>query len=226
LPGCTHSLRSVVLGRLYSDILKRIMTVYSDGIGTLVLFFGLLASGAILLAELVFLAFGRFRQARNIFGWWSACAAGYVAMTIAVSLLTPQAIVNPGQAYCNDNWCISIRNVTRTQLEHDIAFRVDARVFSDANSTVRTSGKGVLLYLVDEHNRHFPLIADPAATPFDIELNPGQAVNTSLTFFAAADARPLFLKIDWPGNRLVKFLVKFAIGNDRSLLHQPTLLRV
>src|SRR5580700_2678428 len=95
------------------------MTVYSDGMGTLVFFFGLLASSAILLTELVFLALGRFRQARNIFRWWSACAVGYVAMTIAVSLLTPQAIVNPGQSYCNDNWCISIRSVTRTQLGQD-----------------------------------------------------------------------------------------------------------
>jgi hypothetical protein len=202
------------------------MNVYSDGMGTLVFFFGLLASGAILLTELVFLALGRFRQARNIFRWWSACALGYVAVTIAVSLLTPQAIVNPGQSYCNDNWCISIRSVTKTQLGQDIAYNADARIFSDLNSTVKTSGQGVSLYLVDEHNRRFPLIADPAVTPFDIELNPGQAVNTSLTFLAAADAQRLFLRVDWPGNRLVKFLVKFVIGNDRSLLHRPTLLGV
>src|SRR5437762_3063689 len=136
------------------------MTVYSDGIGMLVFFFGVLASGAILLTELVFLAFGRFRQARQICGWWSASAAGYVAMTIAVSLLTPQAIVNPGQSYCNDNWCISIRSVTRTQLGHDIAVKADARVFTD-DATV-TRGIKPSLYLVDEHHRHFPLIADPA----------------------------------------------------------------
>jgi hypothetical protein len=202
------------------------MTVYSDGIGTLVFFFGLLASGAILVTELVFLTLGRFRQARNILGWWSACAAGYVAMTIAVSLLTPQAIVNFGQSYCNDNWCISIRSVTRTLRGHDIAYAVDVRVFSDVNSTVKTSGRGVSSYLVDENNRRFPGIADPAVTPFDIELSPGQSVSTALTFLAPADAQQLFLKIDWPGSRLVKFLVKFVIGNDRSLLHRPTLLRV
>jgi hypothetical protein len=202
------------------------MTVYSDGIGTLVFFFGLLASGAILLTALVLQALGRFRRARNIFGWWSACAAGYVAMTVAVSLLTPRAIVNPGESYCNDNWCISIRSVTKAQLAQGIAYKADVRVFSDANSTVVTSGKGVSLYLVDEHDRHFPLMADPAVTPFDIELKPGRSVNTSLTFLAAADAQQLFLKVDWPGNRLVKFLVKFVVGNDRSLLHRRTLLRV
>jgi hypothetical protein len=136
------------------------MTAYSDGIGTLVFFGVVLASGAILLTDLVFLALGRFRQARNIFRWWSAGAAGYVAMTIAVSLLTPQAIVNPGQSYCNDNWCISIRSVTRTQVGHDIAVKADARVFTD-DTTITLGNKGASLYLVDEHNRRFPLIADP-----------------------------------------------------------------
>jgi hypothetical protein len=201
------------------------MTVYSDGLGTLVFFFGLLASGAILLTDLVFLALGRFRQAGNIFRWWSVCAAGYVALTVAVSLLTPQAIVNPGQSYCNDNWCISIRSVTKRQLAHDIAVKADARVFTD-ETNVKQSIKGASLYLVDEHNRRFPLIADPAVTPFDTELNPGQSLDTTLTFLAAPDAQRLFLKIDWGGDGLVKFLVKFVIGNDRSLLHRPTLLRV
>jgi hypothetical protein len=202
------------------------MTVYSDGIGTLVFFLVVLASGAILLTDLVFLALGRFRQARNIFRWWSACAAGYVAMTIAVSLLTPQAIVNRGQSYCNDNWCISIRSVTRTQLGHDIAVKADASVFTD-DATATLGNKGASLYLVDEHNRRFPLIADPAVTAvFESELNPGQPLDTTLTFLAPADVQQLFLKIDWPGNRLVKVLVKFVMGNDRSLLHRPTLLRV
>jgi hypothetical protein len=209
----------------HRDILKPIMTVYSDGFGTLVFFFGLLASAAILLTAVVFLALGRFRQARNMVRWWGVCAAGYVAMTIAFSLLTPQAIVNPGQSYCNDNWCISIRSVTKTQFGHDIAVKADARVFTD-ETNVKQSVKGVSLYLVDEHNRRFPLITDPAVTPFDTELNPGQSLDTTLTFLAAPDAQQLFLKIDWGGDGLVKFLVKFVIGNDRSLLHRPTLLRV
>jgi hypothetical protein len=218
-----HSLRR--LRRLYRDTFERIMTVYSDGFGTLVFFGVVLASGAILLTALSFLALGRFRQARSIFRWWSVCAAGYVAMTIAVSLLTPQAIVNPGQSYCNDDWCISIRSVTKTQAAHDIAYKAYARIFTD-DTSVKQSIKGASLYLIDEHNRRFPLIADPAVTPFDTVLDPGQSLDTTLTFLAAPDAQQLFLKIDWGGNRLVKFLVKFVIGNDRSLLHRPTLLRV
>jgi hypothetical protein len=202
------------------------MTVYSDGLGTMLFFVVLLASGAVLLADLVFVALGRFHEARTIFQWWTACAVGYVAMTMAVSLLTPQAIVNPGQAYCNDNWCISIRSVTRTQLAHETVYRAEARIFSDVNSTVKTSGKGLSLYLLDEHNRRFPLFADRTVTPFDVELNPGQSVDTSLTFHTPADAQQLYLKVDWPGNRLVNVLVKFVIGNDRSLFHRPTLLRV
>jgi hypothetical protein len=200
------------------------MTVNSDGFGTMVFFLGVLASGATLLTALVFLALGRFRPARNIVKWWGACVAGYVAITIAVSLLTPQAIVNPGQSYCNDNWCISIQSVTKTQLAHDIVYHVDSRIFN--TNTVKNNARGASLYLVDEHSRRFPLITDSAGTPLGVELNPGQSVNTSLTFLAAADAQQLLLKIDWGGSRLVKTLVNFVVENDRSLLHRPTLLRV
>jgi hypothetical protein len=202
------------------------MIVHSDGIGTLVLFLGLLASGAILLTTLVFLACGPFRQAKNIFRWWRYCAVGYATLTIAVSLLTPQTIVNPGESYCEDIWCISIQTVSKTQLGHAIAYKAGVRLFSDAN-TVKTSARGASLYLVDEHNRRFSLFPDSTVPPFDIELNPGQSVNTSLTFSTAPDAQQLFLRVDWPNrSRLVKFLVKFAIGNDSSLFHRPTLLRV
>ena len=202
------------------------MIVHSDGMGTPVFFFALLASGAILLVVIGFLASGRFRAARNVFLCWSASALGYIAMTIAVSLLTPQAIVNPGQSYCVDIWCISIQGVTKTQVAADIAYKAEGRLFSDAN-TVKTSAKGASLYLVDERSRRFPLIADAEAIPFNIELNPGQSVNTSLTFLAAADAQRLFLKVDLLNrSRLAKFLTKFVIGNDSSLLHRPTLLRV
>lgn len=166
---------------------------------------------------------GRFRRAKGIFRWWTACVTGYIAMTIAVSLLTPQAIVSPT---ANDNWCFSVRSVTKTPLANAVVYKVDARISSDVNSTVRTSSNGASVYLIDAHGRHFSMSAEPPVRPFDIELDPGQSVNTSLTFLAAPDAQQLFLRIDWPGNRFVKVLVKFVIGNDRSLFHRPTLLRV
>jgi hypothetical protein len=60
--------------------------------------------------------------------------------------------------------------------------------------------------------------------PFDVPLNPGQSVSTSLTFTTKADARQLFLTGDT--GREPPFWVRLYFGNDDSLLHKRTLLRV
>jgi hypothetical protein len=163
-----------------------------------------------------------FRLAGKILGWWAVCAAGYTALTVAVSLLLPQKIVNPGQSYCVDSWCIGIQNVTKTALGQNVAYKADIRIFSDLNRGT-TSAKGVSVYLGDERGRRFPLVPDPSATPFDTELSPKQSIDTSLTFLVAADAQHLYLGGDGPRPLWIS---KFFIGDDSAWLHRPTLIRV
>lgn len=198
------------------------MIVHSDAIGSMVFFLVMVLSAVTLVIVLMCLPGREFRLAGRILAWWGAAAAAYTLLTIAVSLLLPQKIVNPGQSYCVDIWCISIQNVTTTPRDGNTLYRADVRIFSDANS-VKVSARGVSLYLTDERGRHFPLIPDPSVTPFDVELNPGQSVNTSLTFLAAADARHLYLGGDGP--RPI-WISKFFIGDDSAFLHRPTLIRV
>ena len=197
------------------------MIVHSDAIGSMVFFFVMAGSALTLVVLLMCLAGREFRFAGKVFGWWSACFVAYTALTMTVSLLLPQKIVNPGQSYCVDSWCIGIQNVTKTARGQDVAYKADVRIFSDLNRGT-TSAKGASLYLVDERGRRFPLIPDPSVTPFDVELNPGQSVNTSLSFLVAADARQLALKGDGPG----LWITKFFIGDDSAWLHRPTLIRV
>ena len=78
--------------------------------------------------------------------------------------------------------------------------------------------------LVDERGRRFPLVQDLSVIPFDVSLDPGQLVKTSLTFVAAADARQLFLTGDTGG--APPFWVRLYLGSDDSLLYKRTLLRV
>ena len=197
------------------------MIVHSDAVGSMVFFFVMAGTALMAVVALIALAGGEFRFAGKVAAWWGKLAAGYAVLTMAVSLMLPQKVVNPGQSYCIDIWCISIQNVAKTPVEQDVIYRADVRIFSDAN-TVKVSAKGVSLYLADERGRRYPLIPDPAVTPFDVELGPQQSVNTSLTFRVAADAKQLFLKGD--GKSL--WISKFFIGDDSALLHRPTLLRV
>ena len=75
---------------------------------------------------------------------------------------------------------------------------------------------------MDERGRRFPMVKDPSVIPFDLSLDPGQSVNTSLTFVTPADARELFLTVDSP----LVWGARLCVACDGSLLHKPTLLRV
>jgi hypothetical protein len=197
------------------------MIVHSDAVGSMVFFFVMVFSALTLVIALMALVGGKFRFAAKLVGWWGACIAAYTALTIAVSLLLPQKVVNPGQSYCIDSWCIGIQNVTKTEAGQNVACKAQVRIFSDLNSGT-TSAKGATLYVVDERNRQFPMVPDPSVTPFDIELSPKQSVETTLTFLVAPDARQLSLRGDGP----TLWITKFFIGDDSAWLHRPTLIRV
>ena len=197
------------------------MIVHSDAVGSMVFFFVMVGSALTLVVLLMCLAGREFRFASKILGWWSAFALAYTALTIALSLLLPQKVVNPGQSYCVDSWCIGVQNVTKTPLNQNIVYKADVRIFSDLNSGT-TSAKGAWLYLVDERGRRFPVLPDPSAIPFDTELSPHQSVDTTLTFQVAADAKQLTLMGDGP----TLWITKFFIGDDSAWLHRPTLIRV
>jgi len=99
------------------------MIVHSDAVGSMVFFFVMVISALMLLAVLMCLPGREFRFAGKILGWWSAGFLAYATLTIIVSLLLPQKVVNPGQSYCVDSWCIGIQNVTKTALGQDVAYR-------------------------------------------------------------------------------------------------------
>ncbi len=182
-------------------------------------------AGAVILAlaSAAQLASGKSRRAAKTLLASAALAAIYTLAVIAVSLLTPQKIVSAGDSYCVDIWCIGIDGVSPKPFGQEIVYNVDVRIFSDANRA-KTSAKGASLYLLDERGRRFPLVQDPSVIPFDVNLDPGQSVKTSLTFVAAADARQLFLTGDSRGEP--PFWVRLYFGSDGSLLHKRTLLRV
>ena len=197
------------------------MVIHSDSfVGVMLPFVVALAVVILVLTSAGMLAFGNFRGMARTLRAFVGLVAVYVVVLIAVSLLPPQKIGRAGQAYCMDIWCIGIEKVSPMPARNEIAYKVDVRLFSDA-STVKTSFKGFSLFLVDERGRRFPMVKDPSVIPFDLSLDPGQSVNTSLTFVTPADARELFLTVDSP-----PFWVEsLCFACDGSLLQKPTLLR-
>jgi hypothetical protein len=197
--------------------------IHSDStLSAIAAFLVLLAFGSLILLSVLGAVRGRFRRALKLLVIAVGSLAVYTAAVMVVSLASPQKIVDIGDSYCYDNWCIAIEKVNATPQGNHVTYRTEVRIFSDANG-VQTSARGASIYLVDERGRRFPLVDDPAVTPLDTELAPHQAVRTSLTFVAASDTRQLFLTGDSGSWSLVPAL---GLGNDASLLHKRTLLRV
>jgi hypothetical protein len=152
----------------------------------------------------------------------------YLLIVLIVSFLTPQRIINIGDSYCMDIWCIGVEGVNTVPRGPEVVFKIDVRIFSDAN-TVKTSAKGANVYLLDERGRRFELISDPSVIPFDTPLDPQQSIQTTLTFAVAADAQHLFLPCSYHhigDEASVPFWVKLYFGGDANFQHKRTMLRV
>ena len=197
------------------------MIVHSDAVGSMVFFLVMVGLGPDAGCGAHVLGGREFRLAGKILGWWSVLCLAYTALTIAVSLLLPQKVVNPGQSYCVDSWCIGVQNVTKTPLGQNVAYKADVRIFSDLNSGT-TSAKGASLYLVDERGRRFPLIPDPSAIPFDIAAESSPVRGHLADLPSRRRCAAAFPKGDGPN----LWITKFFIGDDSAWLHRPTLIRV
>jgi len=163
----------------------------------------------------------KFRTAASVAKTTLSVMVVWVIAVSLVSLLTPQTIVRVGDNYCEEIRCIGIDKV---------------RVEPKEPETVYDQG------------RRFPLIGDPAVIPYDTYLDPGQKIQTTLTFVAASDARQLFLTFRprskaegaklpavgktppaWatlPFGLLGAWFYVASPGRDDAPLHKPTVLRV
>ena len=157
------------------------MIVHSDAIGSMVFFLVMLVSALMLMAALMCLPGREFRLAGKIVGWWGAGAAAYTALTIVVSLLLPQKIVNPGQSYCVDIWCISVQNVTKTLAGQDVAYK-DRRPHLQRCGQRKDQRQGGVAVSGGRARQALSVGPRSFVIPFDTELSPKQSVDTTLTF--------------------------------------------
>jgi hypothetical protein len=146
----------------------------------------------------------------------------YLAALVLVSLLTPRTIVNIGDGYCWDLWCIGIQQVNATPSGQNILYTAEVRIFSDANRVPTHREKG-FLYVVDDRGRRFDILQSaPGVPPMDIAVSPHEAVRTWLSFVAPSNARKLYLT----GDHVAAPWVYLCFGSDISPLHRRALVRV
>ncbi|HEY6339882.1 MAG TPA: hypothetical protein VIY49_00190 [Bryobacteraceae bacterium] len=164
-------------------------------------------------------------------GQWAHCASilkrlamgvvAYLALGLIVGIAAPQRILNVGDPWCFDDWCLSVENVRRTAAGPDDVYRVSLRIFSRAKR-VSQRAKGAWIYLIDPHGHRFEPQPDPAAVPLDVRLDPGESVTTSRTFRVPADAIGLGLITGHGG----PYCWSPIIGETGCLFHKPTMVRL
>jgi hypothetical protein len=184
---------------------------------SILLLVGLLASAVTLVTVVALCLRAQFRRAGRIVFRWAACAAAYAAILLLTAMLPNASALKTGVPYCDDDLCMIVRSVSATPGPAGVTYRFAIRLFTRANQGTR-SAKGATAYLTDQRNRRFPPVYDPSAIPFDVAIEPGQSVSTSLTFTVPADAHALVFGV---GVDRIQY-ASFIIGNG-DLLHHPRL---
>jgi hypothetical protein len=178
---------------------------------------GLLGSAVTLITVVAFCLRLEFRRATRVAFRWGICAATYTAMLVAAAMTPHESALKTGTPYCDDDLCMSVESISRMPEPAGSSYRLGIRLFTRANYGPRST-KGSSVYLTDERNRRFLPVYDPAATPFDVQLEPGEYISTSLTFHIPSEAHTLAFAARMHRIQYASFI----IGNG-DLLHNPRL---
>jgi hypothetical protein len=182
-----------------------------------------LASAGVLLIAGFSLMRGRFRRALSLLGGLALGLTLYVGLIVAVSLLASPRELAFGENRCFDDWCIAVEDVSRTSSATGATYTATLRLSNRARR-VSQRENGIVVFLQDASGWRFSAAADPAAAPFSILLEPGQSLTTRRVFEVSNASMPLFLAIAHEGD--ARFPGTFIIGDDSSIAHPPTLVRL
>jgi hypothetical protein len=148
----------------------------------------------------------------------------YVTALALVSLLTPGTVVNIGDSYCYDLWCLGVDRVNATPKGRDILYTAEVRIFVDSSHPHRLpveQAKG-FFHVLDDQGKRYSLLPEASFADTAVTVHPGESVKSSFAFLAPRNAGKLYLMgkdggMPW---------VYLYFGSDISLFHRPALLRI
>jgi len=186
----------------------------------IVVFLAAVVTGAIVAIRLLR---GRRREAAGLLRRGAIGLAGYLAVVVIVSLVSPRRVVALGEDRCSDDWCIAVAEVVKEPWPGDSAYRVTLRLSSRARGMPQRE-TGIAVYLVDEAGHRFDHDAEPSSPPFDVRLQPGEAVTTARRFRVSGQKGSLGVVVAHEGSFGFPGIV--IIGDGGSLLHKRAIVRV
>jgi hypothetical protein len=137
--------------------------------------------------------------------------------------MSPQRYVSIGDDQCSDDWCIAVTGARRTLGVRGSTYEVTFRLSSRARRIAQRE-RFVVAYLRDAHGRRYDPDAGGAVVPFDVRLDPQQAVTTTRRFTVPAEARDLGVVITREGDFFLPGCC--IIGEEGSLFHKRPVVRL
>ncbi len=190
----------------------------------LVFLLAMLATAVTLVALVVLLLRGAFQSALRVLIVYAICAAVYIATGVVVSYARPHRVLNVGDSWCFDDWCLAVDNVTRTPDGAYVSYRTDLRIFSTAGR-VSQRAKGAWIYLIDDAGHLYSPEPDPTAVPLDVLLHPDESTKTSRTFRVPSGTGELGL-ITGHGGAYCGAMSFLIIGHTTCLFNRPPMIRI
>lgn len=167
---------------------------------------------------------GRRRNAVRLLKVLGICAMVYIAVGLGVSVVRPQRVVNVGDPWCFDDWCLQVETVSKTSQPVWITYRVEMRVFSRARR-ITQAARGAWLYLIDEHGKRYAPDVAPSETPLDVRLQPMQSMTTTRVFQVPAGVQIVGL-VTGHGGPYCGAMNILVIGESGCAFNKPTMIRI
>jgi len=194
---------------------------------TLILLLCLLASLITFIVAAYCAIRGQRARTVTLLARWGICAIVYLIVSVGVSLLKPTKIVNLGQDWCFDDWCIAVERVTpspSTERERTV-YTTDVRIFNAARSP--EAARGFWVYLRDEHDRRYEPLPGSWTDVIATRVGPGAFARTSIAFVVPQDVRELGFVTGHGGGSPCGFLPSLLeIGQGGCLFRRPNMIRV
>lgn len=200
----------------------------------LILILSVLIVLTIVLGLLVSLAARRRALARRLFIGLAIYIGGYAMLLVGAALLSPQQVLGMHQPRCFDDWCASVERVKQQPAIGSVQangafFLVTIRVTNRARR-ISQRARDVGIYLLDSLGKRYnPSLegqraldeAGLAGSPLDSQLDAGGAFTHTAVFDVPAGTEQLGLVISHGA-----FPDAIVIGDEQSLFHKPTVVRL
>lgn len=180
-----------------------------------------LSMGVSTLAALLLWATGRRPAALRVARLIGIGVVVYGVALVIVSEISPSRELALGQDRCYDDWCIAVVEAGPQNGDAGDAYAVTFQLTNRAQRVAQRE-QGLVVYLLDQADRHYEARDVGDEPPFDVRLRPNEHLRTTRRFDVPASVGPFRLAIVHEGWAAGPGL--FIIGDDSSWLHQPTIV--